>query len=346
MEMILKKKSFASWVKKLGNWEVFAPLEKEGLWTCEPVADLKEIPAGYPNTVGAPKKIIFPQREVLFEFDTDGEGNPEVRETLPEKKDRVIFAVRPCDGRAVTLTDIVFGGDISDPYYGRRRESAVLVGLACNTPPSSNCFCPTVGGSPHSTAGLDVLMTDLGDSYAVETLTDRGRKLVARGGKLFVKATDRERKETANLHGASEKKISRAIENVEKIPGKLKKMFDAPFWDEKAMGCIRCGICTFLCPACHCFDISDELTSSSPAKGMRVRTWDTCQFPDFTMHSSGHNPRPDRASRLRQRLNHKFQYFVEHHGEYQCTGCGRCISLCPVSIDIIDILSEVPGYER
>jgi ferredoxin len=133
---------------------------------------------------------------------------------------------------------------------------------------------------------------------------------------------------------------------VAEVPEKLKAMFDSPFWDEQARSCIRCGICTFLCPACHCFDICDEVTVPTPLEGKRVRSWDTCQYPDFTMHSSGHNPRSDRASRLRQRIMHKYQYFVEHHGEYQCTGCGRCVSLCPVSIDIIDILSEVPGYER
>ena len=144
--MILKKKSFAPWVKKLSGWEVFAPLEKEGLWIYELAVDLKEIPPGYANTVGAPKKIIFPQREILFRFNTDGEGNPGIRETLPEKKDRVLFGVRPCDGRAVTLTDIVFGGDISDPYYARRRESAVLVGLACNTPPLLQLLLPHRGG--------------------------------------------------------------------------------------------------------------------------------------------------------------------------------------------------------
>ena len=111
----------------------------------------------------------------------------------------------------------------------------------------------------------------------------------------------------------SEKKIKRQVKNINKIPPKIKGMFDSMLWDEESMSCIRCGICTYLCPTCHCFDIADELISSSPIKGKRIRTWDTCQFPDFTMHSSGHNPRPDKASRLRQRIMHKFQYFVEIH---------------------------------
>jgi ferredoxin len=110
------------------------------------------------------------------------------------------------------------------------------------------------------------------------------------------------------------------------------------------MSCIRCGVCTYLCPSCHCFDINDEIESASPFRGTRVRTWDTCQFPDFTMHSSGHNPRPDKASRLRQRLLHKFRYFVETTGQFMCVGCGRCISHCPVGIDIISVLEKVKSH--
>ena len=345
MKKILPKKSFAPWVKKLSGLEVYAPVERDGVWIYEAVENLKELDAAYPNTVQAPKKIIFPQTETLFEFDTDGEGHPTVTETLPKKKERVIFGVRPCDARAATLTDIVFGGTINDPYYWVRREGTALVGLTCNHPPSSNCFCPSVGGSPHSTEGLDILMTDLGDRYVVETLTARGEKLVNKAKTLFAEPKERDRRELATAFTDSEQRIERSLRDAEKLPAKLKEMFDSPFWDGKALGCIRCGICTYLCPACHCFDLSDELTCPAPAKGRRVRTWDTCQFPDFTMHSSGHNPRPDRASRLRQRLNHKFQYFVEHHGKFQCTGCGRCISRCPVSIDIIDILEEVHDHE-
>ena len=345
MEKTLAKKSFPDWVKKLSAYDIHAPAEKDGVWTCEPAAALKEIGPGYPNTVQAPKKIVLPQRETLLEFATDDEGQPTVTERLPGKKPNLVFGVRPCDARALTLTDRVFGAGIKDPYYQGRRDRTVIVGLTCNTPPSSNCFCPTVGGSPHSTEGLDVLMTDLGDRYHVEALTDRGKKIVEAAKGIFKETTDKERGEKESIFKESEKKISRRVKGIEKIPGKLAGMFESPIWDREALSCIRCGICTYLCPACHCFDIADEVSSTSPVKGKRVRIWDTCQFPDFTMHSSGHNPRPDRASRLRQRVLHKFQYFVEHHQQYQCTGCGRCVSTCPVGIDIIDILDEVRDYE-
>ena len=345
MEVILDKKKFPDWVKKLSAFDVYSPVQKDEAWVYEKADGFKGISPDYPNTAGAPKKIVLPQRETLLEFGTDDEGQPTVKEHLPGDREAVIFGVRPCDARALTLTDRVFGGPFEDQYYAKRRANAVVVGLACNTPPSTNCFCPTTGGSPHSSEGLDVLMTDLGDRYHVETLTKKGEKIVNAAKGVFGKASAGDSTEKEKVFAEADKKIERFVTKVTQVPEKLKTMFDSPFWDEKAMSCIRCGICTFLCPACHCFDICDEVTSPTPLEGRRVRSWDTCQYPDFTMHSSGHNPRSDRASRLRQRIMHKYNYFVDHHGEYQCTGCGRCVSLCPVSIDIIDILNEVPSYE-
>jgi ferredoxin len=187
-------------------------------------------------------------------------------------------------------------------------------------------------------------LTDLGDRYFVKSLTNKGNNLINLGKGLFVAPKANEKKEIAKIHADAEKKLKRQVNDVEKIPPKLKEMFESPFWDEESMSCLRCGICTYLCPTCHCFDISDEVTSVAPFKGYRIRTWDNCQFPDFTMHSSGHNPRPDKASRLRQRIMHKYQYFVECYDHYQCTGCGRCVSKCPVGIDIIEVLNKVRDY--
>lgn len=344
MEKILQKKSFPKWVEKLDAYEIYSPVKKDNTWSYEIINTPGDIELDYPNAVQAPKKIINPQREVFLEFGRSDDDTLEVTEVLPEEKSVVIFGVRPCDAKALTLTDLVFSGDIKDKYYGKRRKQTAIIGLACNTPPSPNCFCTSVDGSPHSEDGFDILLTDLGDRYFVKSLTNMGNDLINLGKGLFVAPKANEKKELAKIHADAEKKLKRQVNDVEKIPPKLKEMFESAFWDEESMSCLRCGICTYLCPTCHCFDISDEVTSVAPFKGYRIRTWDNCQFPDFTMHSSGHNPRPDKASRLRQRIMHKYQYFVERYDHYQCTGCGRCISKCPVGIDIIEVLNKVRDY--
>ena len=344
MEKVLAKKSFPQWVKTLSDYQIFAPVETENLWSYELIENPEQINLEYLNTVLSPKKLIFPQREIYLEFSVESEDGLKVEEVLPDEKPSVIFGVRPCDAKALTLMDKVFGGDFDDLYYWNRRKQAALVGLSCSTPPSSNCFCLTVDGSPFSKDGLDVLMTDLGDKYYIETLTKIGEQLINPAKTLFKAPTEKDKKILAKIQQEAKKKITRQVENIKKVPPQLKEMFDSPLWDEESMSCIRCGICTYLCPTCHCFDINDEIDSSSPLRGKRIRTWDNCQFPDFTMHSSGHNPRPDKASRLRQRMMHKFQYFVEQYKNYQCTGCGRCISQCPVGIDIIEVLDKVSDY--
>jgi len=344
MEKVLSKKAFPQWVKKLESYTIYAPQKDGNLWNFEVIKNSEIIDLNYLNTVLSPKKIIFPHREVFLEFSTSNEEELEVKEVLPEERPAVIFGVRPCDAKALTLTDKVFGGDFKDPYYWKRRSSTALVGLACNTPPSPNCFCLSVDGSPHSKEGLDILMTDLGDKYYAESFTKKGDELLNLAKPLFKNPTAKDKKDLEKIQAESKKKIQRQIKDTKKIPPKLKDMFDSPFWDEEALSCLRCGICTYLCPTCHCFDMNDEITSSFPIKGERVRTWDNCQFPDFTMHSSGHNPRPDKAARLRQRILHKFQYFVELYKNYQCTGCGRCISKCPVGIDIIEVLEKARDH--
>jgi len=345
MEKTLLKRSFPQWVKKLSSYKILAPVRDGDFWNYEVIDDSNSVDLNYLNTVLSPKKIIFPQREVFLEFSSSNEEGLEIKEVLPDEKSSVIFGVRPCDAKALTLMDKVFGDDLEDPYFLERRNSTILVGLACNTPPSPNCFCLSVGGSTHSKEGLDILLTDLGDKYFVESLTKKGDELIKLAKGTFQEPKPKDKPDAKKIQTDSEKKLKRQIKEIKKVTSELKEMFDSPFWDEESMGCISCGICTYLCPTCHCFDINDEVTSSSPLKGKRVRNWDNCQFPDFTMHSSGHNPRPDKASRLRQRILHKFQYFVEKYQSYQCTGCGRCVSKCPVGIDIIEVVNKVKDYE-
>jgi len=348
MDKILEKKSLPLWMEKLNAWTVYAPRKDENeRWNYE-IIDHAPASLELAVTTLPAKALIFPQREVFLEFSKTIEGNREtleVREVLPNGKPFVIFGVRPCDARAIWLLDRVFGGDFTDPYYWKRRSQASLIGLACHTPPWENCFCLSVEGSPHGEEGLDILLTDLGDSYYVKTLSTNGEKLVQAARELFKEPQPDDKKKVQARHAEARKKLVRGVKGTKKErAAALQGLFDSSLWDEESMSCIQCGICTYLCPSCHCFDINDEVDSISPLRGKRVRTWDNCQFPDFTMHSSGHNPRPDKASRLRQRVLHKFRYFVENFDQVMCTGCGRCISLCPVGIDIIKVLDKVSNH--
>jgi ferredoxin len=344
MEKILEKKSLSRWVKKLDAYQVYAPAKDGDVWNYALIEKPEDLLLDHTNTVLSPKAIVFPQTEILLEFNTSNENELRLNESLPQQQPTIIFGVRPCDAKAITLTDKVFGGDFVDPYYWKRRNQTLLIGLTCNTPPSPNCFCLSVGGSPHYHDGLDILMTDMGDRYFVESLTEKGDKLLNLGKSLFAKPTAKDKKELAKIQANSEKNLKRQLKSAKKISSVLKEMFESSYWDQESMSCLRCGICTYLCPTCHCFDMNDEVAVTSPIKGKRVRTWDTCQFPDFTMHSSGHNPRPDKASRLRQRVFHKFYYFPEWYKEFQCIGCGRCISKCPVGIDIIQVLDGASDH--
>ncbi|MFA7407419.1 MAG: 4Fe-4S dicluster domain-containing protein, partial [Anaerolineaceae bacterium] len=121
---------------------------------------------------------------------------------------------------------------------------------------------------------------------------------------------------------------------------KLDLIFESSYWEKIAESCLGCGVCTFLCPTCFCFDIVDE-----GQRQERIRNWDTCMFRIYTQEASGHNPRPSNKERTRQRLMHKYSYWLDHVGEIGCTGCGRCVRYCPVGLDIRAMLRAASKQE-
>ncbi len=315
--------------------QVFAPVKRDGLLNFESLNGGDEVFLAFRNTRQSPKGIFFPCSETLFTYQ-EGEIIPT---SMPEER-RVIFGMRPCDARSVLLLDKVFDDpECQDPYYVTRRDNTVLVGLACDKP-LSTCFCTAVAGGPFSVAGLDLLWTDLGDRYLVETITERGESLVA-GSSCFRQATEEDASQKAEIAVRAEQAVSGP--DVQGLKEKLDVMYDDPFWDELHQKCLGCAVCTYLCPTCHCFDIVDE---GNRVQGRRVRNWDTCQFALFTHHTSGHNPRPSGKERMRQRVMHKFRYFVDNLGEMACVGCGRCVRECPVNLDIRAVIEAIKQVEE
>ncbi len=309
---------------------LFAPVKRAGLVSFEPISGGDEALLDFRNSKRAPKEIFFPCSEMLFAYQ---EGEITVV-PLPDER-RVVFGIRPCDARSLILLDKVFDApDYQDPYYLTRRENTMIIGLGCNLP-LSTCFCTALGEGPFAVNGLDLLFTDLGDRYLAEAITERGEALVA-GSPHFRQAEAADVNLKAEIAARAQQAVSGP--SVEGVKEQLDKMYDDPFWDELHEKCLGCAVCTYLCPTCHCFDIVDEAVN---AQGRRVRNWDSCQFPLFTLHASGHNPRPSGRERMRQRMMHKFRYFVENFGEVACVGCGRCVRECPVNMDLRELLNAI-----
>jgi sulfhydrogenase subunit beta (sulfur reductase) len=332
----IDKEHTADFLNKLiKSYRVVAPVNNEKMIRFQEISSSDEIETEYTNTLFASKEILFPQTEVLFTVKKKY-GKTVIEEPAPIEKDWIIFGVRPCDAQGLENSFKVFASGLhKDKAYLEKRERTIVIGLACDEP-MNTCFCTSVGGSPSGRVGMDMLFTDLGDKYYVEVLTERGLGLIdqAEGTEQL---SEKDLDEAKGIWESAEKSIKK-IDDIEKLEAKLEEMFDDPIWDDLSQKCIGCGTCAFMCPTCLCFDILDEET---PEGVKRIRIWDTCQFPLFTLHGSGHNPRPSSKERVRQRVMHKFCYFPHEHGHTSCVGCGRCIRECPVDYDVRETLIKL-----
>lgn len=311
--------------------EVIAPKDELSYGEIKSASEIHLSAGGKPAK--SLKEFFLPQREVLFEYQLSAKEAKLV--TLPSSADavRIIFAARPCDAAALPILDKVFAWDHLDSSYLWRREKTIIISLACEQPAKS-CFCVSLGGSPAGIEGSDLLLTPLGDAYHVQIISERGKALVERYSGSFQESDQRRDRERALREHEWREKITKRVD-VERLPNTLS--FENPVWQTITQQCVDCGICTFLCPTCHCFDIQDE---GNPDDGSRIRLWDSCAFRVFTK-TAVHEPRATHHSRYRQRIMHKFSYYLENFGKILCVGCGRCIQHCPVSIDITEVLDKV-----
>jgi hypothetical protein len=312
--------------------EVIAPVETEpGVFELIAVKSSEEVALNYANVRLPLKRIFFPVTEVLLEFENQTDGDVDVKsEPLAPSAEVVVLGARPCGVAALEALDKVFHWDYDDVRYSARRARTTLVSFAC-TKPGPQCFCTSVGGSPHNTLQSDVIVF-LGDDgeALMQVCSDKGAQFIDRLGGVVKAAPP-----GTTLPPPPEVKTQF---EPDKIKEWLDGNFENDFWTDISLKCLGCSACSYLCPTCHCFDIVDEANWRS---GQRRRNWDCCSHPMFTKHASGHNPRPDQASRCRQRLMHKFKYFPERFGQIACVGCGRCVRACCVGQNLVGILTDI-----
>ncbi len=334
MSKVIEKKKLAGLLGKLSKYEVFGPTESGGSVRFARLDSDPEL--DFDNSKKPPKEVFFPQTERMFDFAVKDHVVTGVNESDGPAKPLLLLGARPCDTRAMLSLDRLFNWDYKDPYYDRRRDKATVISFACARP-ASNCFCTSMGGNPAGTDGADMLWTDIGASYLVESLSDKGAKVEKAVGKLFGKATEKQIKAADKVKQEAENSMAHSFDPAGAREA-LQKSFDNEYWEELANRCLGCGICTFLCPTCHCFDINDI---TFKGRMWRERNWDTCQFAYYSIHASNHNPRPARTHRQRNRIYHKFLNMNERLGVPGCVGCGRCVANCPVNIDVKEVLSDI-----
>ena len=302
----------------IGNYNVAAPVRNAGKLVFEEVQKVSDIILCDELTYKSPKEYLFPQVEKIMTFGENAEQT-----CVPERK-TVVFGVKPCDLDALKVMTAVFTkGKFVDTFFEKNLNNTILAGIDCQAE-KPGCFCGDRGINKGYSSACDIFFSDAGDNYTVEILTDKGEELF-RGLKF---------EETASK-AALQKNVSSAVLEIDADENVLFNKID---WAAISEKCLGCGICTFICPTCHCFDFKDTVDGGEP---VRYRCWDSCMYPKFTTHASGHNPRASKKERYRQRIMHKYLYVRKNFGYTACTGCGRCIRNCPAGMNIKTVVTEI-----
>ncbi len=290
------------------------------------------------NTVRSPKDFFFPQTEDLMAFKTEGK-NIEIIDTRTETEDFAIFGVRACDCKSFDILDRVFLSDPVDSYYANRREHGVIITVAC-TRPSETCFCTAFDIDATSPQG-DITVWKSDTDVYFESNTEKGAALME---KLSDLTEDCDNEAVESVREKTKTILSKLPLKDLKLDafgsGKTMELFENEAWDELSESCLGCGTCTFVCPTCQCYDIKDFNTGNGV---IRFRCWDSCMYSEFTKMAHGNN-RLTQKERFRQRFMHKLVYYPENNdGLFSCVGCGRCLSKCPISMNIVKVVKKIGG---
>jgi ferredoxin len=346
------------------GYQVIGPRAVNGAITYEPIQDVGQLPAGwideqeggsyrlargtdgalFAHTVGPHswKRYLFPPSQRLWQ----GQRGEAGFSILPEPEPATPYAflgVRACELKAIAIQDKVFGinggngNDNGDAYidsgYAARRKAAFLIAVNCGRS-AKTCFCVSMNAGPKVEAGFDLALTELvgggGHHFVIEAGSTRGAAILGSLPKRAAMAEDLAAAEAAVTRAAT----GQGREMVKDVEALLKRNLEHKQWDEVAIRCLGCANCTMVCPTCFCSTVEDT-TDLSGLHAERWRKWDSCFTLDFT-YIHGGSIRREGRSRYRQWITHKLAHWHDQFDSSGCVGCGRCITWCPVGIDITE----------
>jgi len=322
---------FASVVQQFG--ELHAPVEQDGKFVFKRLTRWSDARLEYNRTILPPKKYFLPPRETLFRY-RPGAGFEACGEGLDKRI--ILFGVHACDVYSLNILDRVFAGKYEDPYYQTRRKNIAIIGIDCT--PDEHCFCRSMRAD-FVEQGFDLFFYDTGDYYQVLVGTSLGDDMVLAGGGIF-QAVDAADREAYKRRSEKQRSAFQLEVEIRDLPEIFEMEYKSGMWQELGEKCLSCGSCSMVCPTCYCYDVADSVELGSQA-GDRTRTWDSCLFASHALVGSGENFRGPRASRVKFRFYHKQRGFVAEYGRPSCVGCGRCITACPVNIDVVEVIDRL-----
>lgn len=299
---------------------------------------------GYAVGPQGAKRFLHVPRQTLWRTEGTGETLRIVAE--PPRGERIaLIGLRGCDLRAIAIQDrVLAGGAHADPHYRARREPLFVVAVHCGHA-AATCFCHSMGSGPRASGGYDLALTELVDgeqsTFVVDVGSAAGAELLAQLPRRPASPADTAAAE--RVVEATARSMQRSL-HTDDVHDVLTGQPEHPRWSDVAGRCLACGNCTMVCPTCFCTNVSDGSTLDGSSFA-RTRQWDSCFSADFS-YLHGGSVRQSTRSRYRQWLTHKLATWIDQFGSTGCVGCGRCITWCPVGIDLTEEVATLRDVTR
>lgn len=338
------------------GYQLIGPTVREGVIVYDELRSVSDLPIGYTDEqdkatyrlrkVESPalfgyglgpqawKKYLFPPDVRLWRAHTNNGGF----ELIPEQHEPrklAFIGVRACELKAIAIQDRVFaGGAYEDPLYQQQRENLFILAVNCGKA-NATCFCASMNAGPRAASGYDLALTEVIESdrhfFLVETGSTQGKVVLQ--AVTHRPAAEAEIAAAEHVIEQTTAQMGRSLD-THRIKELLYASYDHPRWDQVSARCLMCGNCTQVCPTCFCTTVED-VADLSGNQAERRRLWDTCFSLDFS-YIVGGSVRASGKARYRQWMVHKLATWIDQFGTSGCVGCGRCITWCPVGIDITE----------